>query len=235
MHYTVSASIRALALVGSLSAVPANAAAVGFSGTQSYINVLNPPGAGRCAPNTTVDIRPGNLSSTGTSNLGAFMSTQSHCLLGQAPPASIYDGNFSFAFDAGDTLIGTYTGLIGFSGTPGLDFDLVEDFIVTGGTGRFLNAAGTFTLAGSLVRYENPAGPGFVADFTGRFDGMLDLAAVPEPATWGMMLLGFGAVGWTTRRRRPAQDAASAEEVGFEPTDGLPRRRFSSLRRTTLS
>jgi hypothetical protein len=27
-------------------------------------------------------------------------------------------------------------------------------------------------------------------------------AAVPEPATWAMMLLGFGAVGYSTRRRR---------------------------------
>lgn len=27
---------------------------------------------------------------------------------------------------------------------------------------------------------------------------------VPEPATWAMMLLGFGAAGWTMRRRRKA-------------------------------
>jgi hypothetical protein len=27
---------------------------------------------------------------------------------------------------------------------------------------------------------------------------------VPEPATWGLMLLGFGAVGWQLRRRRSA-------------------------------
>ena len=29
-------------------------------------------------------------------------------------------------------------------------------------------------------------------------------AAVPEPATWGMMLAGFAAVGWSMRRRRSA-------------------------------
>jgi hypothetical protein len=29
-------------------------------------------------------------------------------------------------------------------------------------------------------------------------------AAVPEPGTWAMMLLGFGAVGFAMRRRRPA-------------------------------
>jgi hypothetical protein len=35
-------------------------------------------------------------------------------------------------------------------------------------------------------------------------------AAVPEPGTWAMMLLGFGAIGFTMRQRRPAllrQDA----------------------------
>ena len=30
-------------------------------------------------------------------------------------------------------------------------------------------------------------------------------AAVPEPSTWGMMLLGFGAAGLALRRRRPRQ------------------------------
>jgi len=30
-------------------------------------------------------------------------------------------------------------------------------------------------------------------------------AAVPEPATWAMLLLGFGAVGFSMRRRRQAQ------------------------------
>ena len=28
-------------------------------------------------------------------------------------------------------------------------------------------------------------------------------AAVPEPATWAMMLVGFGAIGFSMRRRRP--------------------------------
>jgi PEP-CTERM motif len=32
-------------------------------------------------------------------------------------------------------------------------------------------------------------------------------AAVPEPATWAMMLLGFGGIGFQMRRRRPASPA----------------------------
>ncbi|MGH7017613.1 MAG: PEPxxWA-CTERM sorting domain-containing protein, partial [Caulobacteraceae bacterium] len=29
-------------------------------------------------------------------------------------------------------------------------------------------------------------------------------AAVPEPATWALMLAGFGGLGWALRRRRAA-------------------------------
>jgi hypothetical protein len=34
------------------------------------------------------------------------------------------------------------------------------------------------------------------------------LVAVPEPATWAMMLIGFGAMGWSIRRRRTSLAAA---------------------------
>ncbi len=39
-----------------------------------------------------------------------------------------------------------------------------------------------------------------------RVGGIAAIAAVPEPATWAMMLLGFGMVGGVSRarRRRPA-------------------------------
>ena len=36
----------------------------------------------------------------------------------------------------------------------------------------------------------------------GSFDGVISFGAIPEPATWGMMLLGFGAMGYAVRRRR---------------------------------
>lgn len=34
-------------------------------------------------------------------------------------------------------------------------------------------------------------------------------SAVPEPATWAMMLLGFGAIGWAMRRRRSVEAATA--------------------------
>jgi hypothetical protein len=42
-------------------------------------------------------------------------------------------------------------------------------------------------------------------NFTGgngsNFNGTANLTAVPEPATWGLMLLGFGAMGGMLRTR----------------------------------
>lgn len=48
--------------------------------------------------------------------------------------------------------------------------------------------------------------PGYVYGFT-NFDVAIDnvsISAVPEPATYGMMLGGLGLVGWLARRRRSA-------------------------------
>jgi hypothetical protein len=47
---------------------------------------------------------------------------------------------------------------------------------------------------------------------TGSLGGTITITdqAVPEPATWAMMLLGFGAIGWQLRRRRTSQALAQA-------------------------
>lgn len=59
-----------------------------------------------------------------------------------------------------------------------------------------------------VVRFNAGTGPSIVgAQFqsTGNsfeFDNLANTAAVPEPATWAMMLLGFGAMGSMLRTRR---------------------------------
>ena len=58
----------------------------------------------------------------------------------------------------------------------------------------FLKEHGADQIAGSDVLYSTYGTTS--AQLTGQ------VAAVPEPATWMMMLLGFGAIGWGARRRR---------------------------------
>ena len=69
---------------------------------------------------------------------------------------------------------------------------------MTGGTGRFVGATGSISTNGAL-RFVNGNGV-----YSGVVSGRLDMPAVPEPATWAMMILGFGAGGSMIRRRRVA-------------------------------
>lgn len=78
----------------------------------------------------------------------------------------------------------------------------LQTAVFTGpGTGGGGNALGTVTGPWSeTVKYS--------LNFTGgngsNFNGTANLTAVPEPATWGLMLLGFGAMGGMLRTRRRA-------------------------------
>ena len=51
----------------------------------------------------------------------------------------------------------------------------------------------TLTVTGNIV-----SGP------SASYSGTINFGAVPEPATWAMMLLGFGGIGMAMRRRRQA-------------------------------
>jgi len=57
---------------------------------------------------------------------------------------------------------------------------------------------GTFT---ALATINNGSETGSLAENAG-FVGVPRLTVVPEPATWGLMILGFGAAGAALRRRR---------------------------------
>jgi PEP-CTERM motif-containing protein len=63
--------------------------------------------------------------------------------------------------------------------------------------------AGTYTLTVEGTRGEAGSYGGNVAFEAHPTD-------VPEPGTWGLMLLGFGAVGWHLRRRRSSALLAQA-------------------------
>lgn len=70
------------------------------------------------------------------------------------------------------------------------------------------NQSAAFT--NGVVSYDTGGGSAIVgaqfASSTNSFEfDNLAISAVPEPATWGMMLLGFGAIGSVARRRKQAQ------------------------------
>ncbi len=211
MWSPVRQSLMGLALAA--AAVPmasADAATVAVSGSRQHINILNPPGTGRCAAiprvppyAATVDIVPGPgvPSSTGVEGrFGSFEGTMSHCIV-TAPPTPFEEGIFSWSFASGDILEGVYTGMVLATGIPNA-FDATIDYVVTGGTGRFLGASGVMFESGSFERLPNPVGAGFITDWAGTFTGELRLPAIPEPATWALLVAGFGIVGASLRRHQ---------------------------------
>lgn len=181
------------------AALPGAAAAASFTGSFSNVTQPGSPG-GRCGPAPTLTLVFDPARTTGTSSFGAFALSASHCVL-PTPPVTNYDrGLFSFAFDAGDTLFGTYTGTLSF--VPNAPANVVQDYVVTGGTGRFDGASGTFRHIGTFA-----FGPGGVTTGQANFRGELSL--VPEPASWALMILGFGAIGTAARHRASLRTRAS--------------------------
>lgn len=193
--------VTALLAGAALPLSSASAATVMFSGSQSNTNA---PGAmgGRCTALTVSIANVGPFTSTGSSNFGDFAATQSHCLDGPPPiavgaaPTPYYAGLFTYAFSDGDTLFGTYDGLLTNLGAQG-QVGNHQTFTITGGGGRFLGATGAFTGDGTIT-----FAPGRPPLSNITFDGLIDAPGIPEPATWMMLLLGFGALGAGLRSRR---------------------------------
>lgn len=64
----------------------------------------------------------------------------------------------------------------------------------TGTIGPIVLGAGNYT-----VRVRSFSGP------NGSYSGTLTLGAVPEPATWAFLILGFGLIGGAIRRRKASE------------------------------
>lgn len=185
-------------LAFAISAQPAAAAVIEFSGTRTNVDAPG-PAAARCGSRATTNIvnNPPTSTASGISNLGAFTPTLSHCIqlpLSSAAPNPFDLGEFVFDFGGGSTLLGTYNGFLTFV-SPGV-FNVFQTHVVTGGTGFFAGTSGGFESSGQLTF------PGGRPTVTQTFAGRLDVpAAVPEPGTWAMLILGFGLVGAALRHR----------------------------------
>lgn len=192
-------TIALAAIAGLATALPAAAGTVAISGTRTNISPGGAPG-GRCAPALTITFGPNAFAASGTSTLGDFTYVASHCIAAP-PPGSYYDGLFEWTLPTG-TLFGTHAGTLTASGTAGV-FNVAENLVFTGGTGQYLGASGFAEAIGTL-RFGQFNGVG--ASFGDvRFNGQVTAPRVPEPATWALLMAGFGVLG-AVRRSRNAGD-----------------------------
>jgi len=120
---------------------------------------------------------------------------------GQNPVTS---PTFSASFVVNNTLAGLYSIVVGtsdpntffntvtFNGTALTNINNNQNFILSPPENL---AVGNYTLA--ITGHTNQVGGSFTGNVT-----ISPIAAVPEAATWAMMLLGFTGMGMVIRRRR---------------------------------
>jgi hypothetical protein len=106
-------------------------------------------------------------------------------------PTLTYSPDFSFDLLAGNTYY----------------FGIISDSALDVGFSFFGSIAQNgLTATGNNSNYTNYAAPSFFGTGTANINlvllGTQAAGAVPEPATWAMMILGFGAIGWSVRRGR---------------------------------
>lgn len=164
-------------------AMPAQAADVAFSGsvTNAVSNVGDPSVCASGFFHTYV------LPTAGTSPaLGAFTYGSDVC---QSPGQPI-TGTFNIMLGDGSlsgTQVGVATPLPPF---PPTLFNLMINYTITAGTGAYAGATGSFIGTGTV---NTSSGTSLIS---------LNFRAVPEPATWAMMLVGFAGIGVAMRRAR---------------------------------
>lgn len=175
------APLIAMAIAASLSqGTAAKADVINFSGS-----IVGPGGAQpdpSCAP---IPNKGMVTNAPGTSIFGNITYSHTACTSGSlgGPVQGIFTINAG-----GDLLQGSFDGTVTPTGTP--ISNLFFTYLITGGTGQFLGATGSFYGIGTADLSKGP--PATIS---------LNFRAVPEPATWAMMLLGFGGIGLTVRRR----------------------------------
>ena len=153
------------------------------------------------AANATITIDGSSMSYTGPSSLDGLTTTIGYSKAGLGKPT------FTQWLEFTNTLAGIYSITLD---TSSRSVDFTSAFLTNGtdtyaltllysagsleswGLGDTLIAAGDWTL---VINGKN--------NRTGSLAGTITIEqAVPEPATWAMMIVGFGAVGFTLRRKR---------------------------------
>jgi hypothetical protein len=157
-----------------------------------------------------------------------IMATAAAAALGLAASAHaetlvftyVEDGGLDFSFDQSATptplgyALGDYTdvAISNFTGNVGPYSSIV--WYSAGASGQFNTPDNAYVVFGPQVYSGPESAPIFAtgtyagADQTNGLAGTLTITAVPEPATWAMMILGLGMTGALLRRRNGAVVAA---------------------------
>lgn len=108
-----------------------------------------------------------------------------------------------------DNVPGVFNGISQNASSISFGTGLASAFQISGTANSFAQFAGNPVFTGPLTAPVFSPG---TFTFTGFSSGTLtvsQVAAVPEPATWAMMIVGIGAVGATMRRRAKVKTAVS--------------------------
>lgn len=140
-----------------------------------------------------------NLNGSGTGPLHIFVTIQGLDASTLLSPALI--STFSTSSAPAGTTLATF-------------YDTGNGLYTTGTTLKSVTVQGNSSSAW-VTSVAPAAGPySLTEEFTitgnGTFNGGADIANVPEPATWGLMILGFGGIGAMVRNRRRQGAALTA-------------------------
>lgn len=197
-------SIATAIVAAALTMAPAQAAVIGFDDLGMTGDVIANGYAGLEWTNMFV-LDPTDAPMGGYRNAvnggtrAAFAGFDSPATIGGLDSLVLESGWFTSAFNDGMTVTAQ-----GFNGDQ-----LIHELSFTIDTSRPIQQV--FNWSGiSRVTFSSAGGIGTSPDMTSTNFALdsLAVAAVPEPTTWAMMLLGFGAVAVSLRQRRRAAVAA---------------------------
>ena len=114
--------------------------------------------------------------------------------------------NMTNAGSPGDAIQVTVTGIDQFGNTFSQNYGIAPGDPTLGNGQNFVSFLASDGEHITHIQFNNTGNSGFTDLRQLRINGITGITPVPEPATWAMMLVGFGAAGVAmrrTRRRKP--------------------------------